>query len=318
VGHRRGWSPWVVGSSASFQNCMHHQQDDVSVQPAIQQSGAASGGPIVSLTSRVVCAGNFADTNQGAITALATLLIAIFTYTLRNATISLWESVERQLDQFRRSLNICQPARVSYGKLSSRSRSGGGCNGARRHRNATNVEIIKGVALTNKDIADRQKLVTELQSRAYLSVGFAAMVNQNNETRVRFEPRMQLQNDRLTPVYQVMYRIYADVLSHPLSPDFTFPLPEALPTRSVSTIGRGQHKILAAFVPKLYFAEEADQIRIGASQRVYIWGHVEYEDAFKISRYVNFCMSFYSTGKDVSTQNDIFMGADTARHNDSD
>jgi hypothetical protein len=88
---------WVVGSSASFQNCMHHQQDDVSVQPAIQQSGAASGGPIVSLTSRVVCAGNFADTNQGAITALATLLIAIFTYTLRNATISLWESVERQL-----------------------------------------------------------------------------------------------------------------------------------------------------------------------------------------------------------------------------
>jgi hypothetical protein len=29
-------------------------------------------------------------------------------------------------------------------------------------------------------------------------------------------------------------------------------------------------------------------------------------------------MSLYSTGKDLSTQNYIFMGADTARHNDSD
>jgi hypothetical protein len=128
---------------------------------------------------------------------------------------------------------------------------------------------------------------------------------------------MRLQNDGLTPAYKVTYRAYADVLRHPLDPEFTFSLPDAVPTRSVSTIGRGQHKILTgAVVPRLYSAEEADQIRAGFSQRIHIWGHVVYEDAFQIPRYVRFSMSFMWMGKDAAG-NDIIMGYDTALHNDA-
>jgi hypothetical protein len=177
---------WIVTSSASFQNCMHHQQDDASPQPAIEQSRAVGGGSIVNLLLPVVCAGKSADTES--ITALATLLIAIFTYTLRNATISLWDSAERQLDQFRRSLNIAsQHASHMENSVAEAARAADAMERVATAM-AANVEIIKGVALTNQDIADRQKLVTELQSRAFISVGFAMMLNQNNEPRYVLNP----------------------------------------------------------------------------------------------------------------------------------
>ena len=310
---------WIVSNSASFQNCMR-QQDDGSAQRALEQSGGVAGGSIVALPSRVVCAGNFADTNQGAITALATLLIAIFTYTLRNATIRLYESAERQLAEFRRSLDIAsQHASHMENSVAQSARAADAMEGVATAM-ATNVETVKGVALTNQGIAERQKLVTEMQSRAYLSVGLQDMISQNLTTpvKVRFEPRMRLVNDGvMTPAYKVTYRVAADVLPHPLRSDFEFPLPDALPTRSVSTIGPRQQKILSAVVPKLYSDEEAEQIKIGNGQRLHIWGRVDYGDAFKIRRYVKFCMTFGWVGK-FADGNDIIMGYDTAHHNDSD
>jgi hypothetical protein len=194
---------WIVSSSASFQNCMR-QQDDGSAQRALEQSGAVAGGSIVALPSRVVCAGDFADANQGAITAFATLLIAIFTYTLRNATIRLWDSAERQLGQFQRSLDIAdRHASHMENSVAEAARAADAMEGVATAM-ATNVETVKGVALTNQVIAERQKLVTELQSRAYLSVRFHQMISQNTTTKLRFEPRMVLVNDGvMTPAYKV-------------------------------------------------------------------------------------------------------------------
>lgn len=53
---------------------------------------------------------------------------------------------------------------------------------------ATNVGSVRETVAINREIADRRKLVTELQSRAYLTVVFDVMVPQSIATELRFEP----------------------------------------------------------------------------------------------------------------------------------
>jgi hypothetical protein len=178
---------------------------------------------------------------------------------------------------------------------------------------AENVENLKTTVGINREIADRQKLVTELQSRAYLSVIFNGIVPQDSKTGIRFQPSVALLNNGNTPAYKVVFRTATDVLPHPLPNDFGFPLPDALPHRSISVIGPRLNKILSAVVPKLYSDVEVEQIKIGVGQRLHMWGHVTYEDAFGIERYVKYSFSFYYLADGKSS-----MSMDTAHHNDSD
>jgi hypothetical protein len=180
------------------------------------------------------------------------------------------------------------------------------------HAMAENVENLKITVGINREIADRQKLVTELQSRAYLSVIFNGIVPQDSTTGIRFQPSVMLINNGNTPAYKVIFRTATDVLPHPLPNDFGFPLPDALPHRSISVIGPRLHKIMSAVVPKLYSDVEVEQIKIGIGQRLHMWGHVTYEDAFGIERYVKYSFSFYYLADGKSS-----MSTDTAHHNDS-
>jgi hypothetical protein len=177
---------------------------------------------------------------------------------------------------------------------------------------AENVENLKITVGINREIADRQRLVTELQSRAYLSIQFYGMVPQNAATGIRFEPRINLVNLGNTPAYDVVSRTAADVLPTPLPEDFAFPLPAVVPTRSVSTIAPRLNKILSAVVPKIYPDVEVEQLKGGVGQRIHIWGEVFYKDAFGIDRYVRFSQSFFwlSDGQNV-------MSSDTNRYNDA-
>ena len=68
-----------------------------------------------------------------------------------------------------------------------------------------NAESVRASVAITREIADRQKLITELQSRAYLTVGFDSLVPQNSETKVRFEPRMRLENRGNTPARSVRF-----------------------------------------------------------------------------------------------------------------
>ncbi len=301
---------WVIISTPSADKCVQDGKDQTAAKQ-LDEHAARVPGRIVEVYA--VCVEDWMKKYEGVVSASATVVIAIFTFTLWQATRRLWESADDQLAEFRRSLDIAEAhAGHMANSVSEAARAANAMEGVAAAM-AANVEIINGVAIVNRDIADRQKLVSELQSRAYLSVQFHAMVPQNTETKVRFEPRMLLVNDSvMTPAYKVTYRVAADVLPHPISPDFGFPLPESPSTASVSTIGPKQNKILGAVVPKLYSEAEADQIRVGVGQRIYIWGAIEFEDAFKISRHVQFCHSFAWLGPDT------IMAYDAARYNDSD
>jgi len=121
-------------------------------------------------------------------------------------------------------------------------------------------------------------LITELQSRPYLTVLLDGVVPQNPKTGIRFEPRWQLVNRGNTPARSVRFSTVADVLPFPLRDDFAFTLPE--PSRYSSDIGPGIQKVMSAVVPKLYAETEATQVSGGVGQSITAWGIVKYKDAF--------------------------------------
>jgi hypothetical protein len=176
---------------------------------------------------------------------------------------------------------------------------------------ATNTESVKKSVAISREIADTQKLVTELQSRAYLAILFEGMVPQDVSTGIRFEPRIRIENRGTTPAREIRFAMFADVQPFPLREDFAFPLPTQ-ETGFSSVIGPGLHKIINAVVPKLYSETEANQIIDGVGQRIVSWGIVRYKDAFQIARIVRFGLTHYRIGE---TQ---WMSMDTIGHNEAD
>jgi len=149
------------------------------------------------------------------------------------------------------------------------------------------------------------------QLRAYLCVNFASAGFQNPETKTPFGVSLDLVNVGFTPGYKVSFRAFIDVLEFPLPSDFTFPLPD-IPAGSESTLGHGQSLIMGGIVNRIFSQEEAVEIRVGHRKRLYIYGTANYEDAYHIQRYTNFCLSA------IWLENNNSMGVYTKRHNDAD
>lgn len=74
------------------------------------------------------------------------------------------------------------------------------------------VESVRISVGISREIADRQKLITELQSRAYITILFEGMIAQNPDTGVRFEPVLRIHNQGNTPAYNIGFAMLADVL----------------------------------------------------------------------------------------------------------
>jgi hypothetical protein len=176
---------------------------------------------------------------------------------------------------------------------------------------AINVQSVKESVAINREIADRQKLVTEFGARAYLAVMFDGMMPQDHNSGVRFQPHARITNRGNTPAYDVRFAIQADVVPFPLREDFAFAIPENLTGHS-AVINPGLHKIIFNVVPKIYPPIECEQISLGIGQRVIAWGTVKYRDAFDIERGTDFGFTFYRVGN--STQ---WMAMDTERNNES-
>jgi hypothetical protein len=84
---------WIVEGSQSFQSCVQgaqYEKGEKTFQKRIADFSTL-------LDRRRVCLGIFLHDNEAAITALATIFIALFTLTLWQSTDRLWEASERQL-----------------------------------------------------------------------------------------------------------------------------------------------------------------------------------------------------------------------------
>jgi hypothetical protein len=99
-------------------------------------------------------------------------------------------------------------------------------------------------------------------------------------------------------------------LTRALPEDFAFPLPEA--PQSVATVGPQQSRIVSATVDEYVDDAEVADIKISKGRALYVWGRIEYEDAFKEPRFTNFCLSmFWLSDAQI-------LGYFNHRHNDSD
>lgn len=190
---------------------------------------------------------------------------------------------------------------------------------------ATNAESVRKSVAISREIADTQKLVTELQSRPYLSVAFDGAIFQ--DASHVFEVRATLHNSGNTPAYDVTFRATAEIVSLPIANDFPFPLPSDTAGVSVSFIAPGTRKIITRRVRERVRDEEVDPIKYGNSPRgLAMWGIVKYRDAFKKSRQLRFAFTVQwiawikgmGRDKDGNPLPEQIMSWDTERHNDAD
>jgi hypothetical protein len=181
---------------------------------------------------------------------------------------------------------------------------------------AQNVRDVQESVAISREIADRQKLITELGARAYLSVLFENAIYQ--DASHIFESIVTVVNRGNTPAYEVTFEAAADIVPVPVPDDFNFPLSPADAGTSVSIIAPQTNKIIrrtaaTGRVPD----EEVELIKSGGPPRcLAMWGVLKYKDAFREPRYVKFAFTVYWAGtrKDGSP---IIMSADTAHYNDS-
>jgi hypothetical protein len=187
--------------------------------------------------------------------------------------------------------------------------------------NAQSMKVSVGIS---REIADRQKLVTELTGRAYLSATLNTAIFQD-EHHV-FEASAVLTNRGSTPAYDVTFRSTVGILPYPIPDNFDFPLPDETIGPSVSLIAPGLTKLLFRRLSERVPDNEVPTIKNLTGQHCFVlWGTANYRDAFKEPRYLKFAFMLRWLGwiegmgkdKDGNPRPETVYSVDTAHHNEA-
>jgi hypothetical protein len=127
------------------------------------------------------------------------------------------------------------------------------------------------------------------QLRAYVTVLIGDAVYQDEH--LRFAARPTLFNVGSTPASNVRWRIAADILPAPLTPDVKLRLPQEV--RGGSVLGQQQSGKMIMQVPNRVQPHEIARTRLGIGQSLYVWGVVTYEDIFKRTHRTTFFQQLF-------------------------
>ena len=206
-------------------------------------------------------AAQFLDKMGGAITAVATIAIAIFTFTLKRATDKLWDAGERQLN-----LLAATPAAQSKDMQAS----------IRAATDSANAAITSNqIAMTN----------SERQLRAYVTVQDINMVTHRLPGRIgtynddvipgavhTYRFSVILKNGGMTPAINARTNISHNRFNNEMPADFHFP----------DSANFGNALIgpqLTWHTPSITIpASELERPLVGAFH--YLWGWIEHDDIF--------------------------------------
>lgn len=163
---------------------------------------------------------------------------------------------------------------------------------------------------TTTTMAHTQREFWQRQMRAYIGVLQGAIFEQNTSPGSRFECQPFIQNDGLTPAYDVVYRSFTTLLQHPLPQDFDFTLPDP-PSQSRGTLNPRANMFMINVADRLYTDAEYNELKQSGGRRLYTYGNITYRDISGDVRHTNFCFYFVwgNQGRPV------YMRAD--RHNES-
>ena len=229
-------------------------------EPAGEAKGA-SCTPYQLLPFIVLEAAQFLDKMGGAITAVATIAIAIFTFTLKRATDKLWDAGERQL-------NLLAETSAAQSKDMQAS--------IRAATDSANA------AITSNQIA---MINAERQLRAYVTVQEINMVKHRLADRVgtynadaipgtvhTYRFSVILKNGGMTPAINARMNISHNRFNNEMPADFHFP----------DSTNFGNALIgpqLTWHTPSITIpASELATPLVGAFH--YLWGWIEYDDIF--------------------------------------
>jgi hypothetical protein len=302
---------WVVDSAPSFKDCIHNQKDDRQYHQ-LHENGAVAA-QVARWRLQTVCVEDWTERYQGAIGAVATLMVAAFTFTLWRATKRLWQSAEDQLTEFRRSLSTAeQHASHMAASVTEAGRSATAMEKVSESLAINATQIVRSVDITQK-MSTNQREFWMHQMRTYISVNPGAVIDQDVTPGMRFESQPIIQNDGLTPAYELVFIAKTQLLPHPLPRAFDFDLTkeESPDTRSVTTMNPRNNSFMIITADAYYSPSEKEEYRKPGGRRLFTWGTVRYKDVNMESHYTNFCFFtiWGSLDKPISIR--------TTRHNDS-
>src|SRR6266446_3065402 len=99
----------LVQQSEAFTNCIHDRKNSKEYQSLHEGNGIVSSAIIKArLRLNYVCTWYFTEKNNGAIVALATIALSIFTFTLWRSTKKLWLSSQEHADHAERAIKSAE------------------------------------------------------------------------------------------------------------------------------------------------------------------------------------------------------------------
>jgi hypothetical protein len=143
------------------------------------------------------------------------------------------------------------------------------------------------------------------QLRAYLHMIPGTVDEQNPATNFRMQAKPFIINKGQTPAYDVQYhatmRVIQTVPNGGLPIGYDVSLPDHLGAQSRATIGPEQTNFITAVAEGILSESELQQVKgvVAGTSRLFVFGTVNYTDAFKKERYTEFCWMLVWNGADV-------------------
>lgn len=166
-------------------------------------------------------------------------------------------------------------------------------------------ELVKGA----EDTAERQL-------RAYVGIVLppADKLHITNRYSVTVPAIVALgiQNSGSTPAYKLIQKSGITIRPYPLPDDTDFTVPSTAPPYPMTLMpGTSDTAGIQITAQRPFTANEIAAITDGRTRRLYIWGTINYEDAFGLPHYTNFCMGIGGNMENPSIER-------CKAHNDSD
>ncbi|HKF71348.1 MAG TPA: hypothetical protein VKB68_06340 [Stellaceae bacterium] len=175
-------------------------------------------------------------------------------------------------------------------------------------------QVAEGIAqqVTNATtLTKNQREFWQKQMRAYVGIVPGAAIEQDNMPGSHFECQPHIQNDGLTPAYDVIYRARCAQLPFPLPPNFNFALPDS-PNPTRMTLNPRANSFMVVCADAYFSAAEYAELKKPGGRRLYLYGDVTYRDGMEGRHTTNFCFFFVWGGQGKPT---YFR---TNQHNESD
>jgi hypothetical protein len=258
----------IVNESQTFTNCVHNEKNRHQYQSFKEHAGVVLSPRLIirewtRLQLIAVCSAGFAQRFNGALVALATIALSVFTFTLWRATAGMWHIGQRQARDLERSIQATESLAVE----------------AKRSADA---------AMTQAQIAERSFYDLE---RPYVFITdirptpqFLDYEHEEGKAVRRVFIRVQISyafnNHGRTPaiIYEINFcmRLFVDLPAHPEYGEDTI-------MRGENIIGTNAQTLTYTTVPIQFSPEEQQRMMRCIEEekrRFFFYGYVEYRDVF--------------------------------------